>query len=130
MGMEVKLDAEAAASIAAAAIFESMTQDARDQVLRQAVQYLLTPEKDSRYPYGNVSTPLQKAFNSALSTASYQVVQEEIQKSPEVKQAILDILGPLIQGALTAQSTEHNTSLADTIGEAVGRWLAEQARKE
>ena len=125
--MEIKFDAEAAATIASAAIFDSMSQDARDGVIRSAVQFLLTPE-EQRYG-GRGSTPLQDAFNEAIQQAAFKAVQEKIANDPVVTQSIADILGPMINAALVAESELWNSGLANAIGSALGSWLAEQARK-
>lgn len=127
--MKVELDGSAVAEIASNAIFQSMSEDARESVLKQAVQILLTPEKDHRnHAYGK--TPLQLAFEQALHAAAYKAVQEKIAEDPEVRAKIDELLGPLILGAVKEESSTYNDSLATAIGAAVGNWLAARARGE
>lgn len=126
--MEIKLDAETVAGIASAAIFDSMSQEARDSVMKQALQFLLTPEKN-RNGYGVGETPLQTAFNSAIQQAAFKVVKEKIENDLEVQNHIRHILGPLLISALDAEAEEYNSSLADALGNALGVWLANQARE-
>lgn len=124
--MEIKLDAETAASIASAAIFDSMSQDARDTVLKQAVQALLTPDKGSYSSPGK--TPLQKAFEQAIEAAAFKAVREKIETDLEVQEAITKLLGPLLVSAMNAESENYNSSISEAIGKALGLWLAERAR--
>lgn len=127
--MEIKLDAEAASSIAAAAIFDSLSQDARDSVIKQAVQHLLTPTKDSRPGYyGSGKTPLQTAFDQALTNAAYKAVEEKVKNDPEIHAHIQELLGPLLNKTLEAEAEHFDTSLADKLGGALAQWLAEMAQ--
>lgn len=127
--MEIKLDNEGLATIATAAIFDSMTQQARDDVVRQALQYLLTPEKN-RNTYGvNTTTPLQDAFNAGIRTAAFRAVEEKIQNDPEVQNHIYGLLGPLLNSAMEAEAEDWNSGLADALGSALGAWLSTKARE-
>lgn len=128
-GMKLELDPESVQSIASAAIFDHMTQEARENVLKQAVEALLTPTP-SRGGYGIGKTPLQLAFERAITTAAHQAIQEKIANDPEVSAKIHELLGPLLNAALEAEAENYDTSLADHLGQALGSWLAEQARKE
>lgn len=128
--MEIKLDSEAAASIASAAIFESLSQDQRENVLKQAVQHLLTPEKETRPGYfGNGKTPLQKAFEQALSQAAYRAVEEHVKNDPKINEMIVNMLQPLIMPALEEEASQHNYLLSNKLGAAIADWLAEVARE-
>jgi hypothetical protein len=125
--MELKLDAEALQSVAATAIFQSIDADQRDTILQQAIRGLLVPDKNG---YGTLGqTPLQKAFDNAIASASYQVVRERIADDPRVSEAISELLGPMINSALNAEAENYDQTLATAIGAAVGNWLAEVARE-
>lgn len=126
--MEIKMDADSLAAIASAAIFDSMAQDQRDSVIKQAIQHLLTPE-ENRGRYGPGTTPLQKAFDQSIETAAYRVVQEKIANDPQVTKYIEELLSPMVISAISAEAEFYDSSLADAVGKAVGTWLGEQARK-
>ena len=126
--MEIKLDGEAVAEIASAAIFQSMSTDARENILKQAVQALLTPDKDSRYSPGYGKTPLQQAFESAIQQAAFKAVREFVETNEEIKAEIDKLLGPLILGVVKDQADRYDDSLAEAIGKAIGNWLADKAR--
>lgn len=124
--MEIKLDIDAVAGIASAAIFDAMSQDVRDSVIKQAIEFLITPEQER---FGTGKTPLQNAFDSAIRDASYKIVRDQIANNPEVEKGILELLGPLLTSAMNAEADQFNSSLSDTLGHALGNWLSEIARK-
>jgi hypothetical protein len=126
--MEIKLDAEAVAGIASAAIFDAMSADMRESVIKQAVQYLLTPE-ENRGRFGPGKTPLQNAFDQAIQQVAYKVVKERIEEDPVISEHIQSLIHPLMTQALNAEAVDYETTLADAIGSAMGSWLSELARK-
>lgn len=126
--MEITFDAEAAATIASAAIFDHMTQETRDHVIKQAVQALLTPETDARGYSQNKKTPLQIAFEQAIRDAAFKAVREKIQNDPKLEAAILELLGPLLKAGIEGEAKEYGSSLANALGDALGVWLSDVAR--
>lgn len=127
--MEIKLDGAAVAEIASAAIFQSLSEQQRENVLKQAVEALLSPDKNHHSTlYGK--TPLQQAFEQAIQQAAFKAVHEKIAEDPEVRAKIDELMGPLILGAVKEGAVRYNDSLSDAIGRAVGNWLAEKARGE
>lgn len=126
--MEIKLDTDAAASIASAAILQSLSEENKQAMIQQALQYLMTPERDRGY--GLSKSPMQNAFDSALHQAAHKVVQDHIASLPEVETAITDLLGPLLNGVVKKQSENWNDELAGVIGNAIGDWLADKARRD
>lgn len=125
--MDLKIDSEALGQIAAAAIFEQLSQDSRDTVIKQAIEYLLTPHKGPGYMVGR--SPLQIAFETALQEAATKAVREKIADDEEIKQHINELLGPIVNKALAVEAEKYRTELADAIGVALGNWLAEQAQR-
>ncbi len=126
--MEIKLDAEAAGAIASAAIFDSLDQSVRDDIIKQAVQHLLTPPKRDQYSSTLRMSPLQEAFNAALSQAAYKAVQEKVANDPEVSARIQELMGPVVNGVMEEEAARWDNTLSDLIGKALGDWAAEVAR--
>lgn len=127
--MEIKLDSESLATVAANAIFQEMDQATRDEVLKQAVKGLLTPSTST---WNRGKTPLQEAFDQALNNAARIAVEKTIRDDPVVSSHIHELLGPLVNSALEAEGVNYDSTLATKIGQAVGQWLAEcaQARRD
>lgn len=128
--MEIKLDAEAMAAVASTAIFEQMSEENRNLVLQQALQHLLSPMKQERYSSTPPKSPLQEAFELAIRQAAFTAVKEKIENDPELQAKIQELLGPLINSAMSAEAENYNTSLSEHLGSAIGMWLAEIARKQ
>lgn len=128
-GTQLNLDPETVRSIAAAAIFDQMNEETRENVLKQAVEFLLTPKKGDRFTYDVGKTPLQSAFDQALAQVAREVVQEKIGNDPRVKAKIEELLGPIVMGAVEGEAANHEYGLSEQIGKAVGNWIAEVARE-
>lgn len=126
--MEIKLDADAVKELASAAIFKSLSQESRDNAIQQAIQYLMTPEKNQNYS-GVTKTPLQAAFEQAIYAAARNVIADKIENDPAINASIYAMLGPLITPALEVESEVYNSGLADALGTALGFYLADEARK-
>jgi hypothetical protein len=121
------LDPESIQSIASAAIFDSLSAEARENVVKQAIQHLLTPEKDrNHYNYGK--TPLQRAFDQAIYSAAQKAVDDAVKNDPAVKARIDELLGPLITGAIDELSANYQDDFALKVGQALGNMLSDAAR--
>lgn len=127
MEASIKLDAESFAGIASAAIFDSLTEEARGDIIKQALEHLLTPESNRGFGV-KPTTPIQQAFNQAIQSVAFKVVRDKIENDPTITAEIEKLIGPMVLGAIDVESETHSTSLADAIGGAVGTWLAEAAR--
>lgn len=129
MTSQINLDPETVRSIAAAAIFEQIGEESREKVLQQAVQFLLTPKKGDRYTYGADKTPLQLAFDEAISQVTREVVKDKIAEDPRIKAKIEELLGPVVMGVLEESSAVYDLTLSDKIGQAFGDYIAEISRE-
>lgn len=127
--MELKLNSEAAAAVASAAIMQSLTEEYKEQVLSQAVQYLLSPPKGNTPSFRDGKTPLQEAFEQALTVAAHKAVADRIANDPQLNRAINDLLSPLITAALDEEAKNWDTTLASKLGQAIGDYLAQCARE-
>lgn len=125
--MELKLDSEAMGKLASKAIFDEMSEETRNNILKEAVKHLLTPKLERGHGYGK--TPLMLAFERGLEIAAFQAVQERIASDPQVKSAIQDMLGIVINAALDAEAANYDTTLANAIGSALANWLHEKVKE-
>jgi SpoVK/Ycf46/Vps4 family AAA+-type ATPase len=73
--MQLDIPSEQWGALIGAAVMQSVTQDNRDKLVREAVQHLLTPEKDYQ---GNRRSPLQIAFDDALRVRAGKYIEERI----------------------------------------------------
>lgn len=127
--MEIKIDGEAAASLASKAIFDSLDQATRDDVVKQALQYLMTPKKSDTWSSTPGKTPLQEAFDQAIWQVATKVVRDRVENDPEVTARVNELLGPLITKAIDGEAESgYKDALANEVGQALGNWLAAEAR--
>jgi hypothetical protein len=121
MSMELSINPEAAKEIVQKAIFDSLSQDARNELVGQAITALTLRPKKDRYAYSGPEprSPLEEAFDRAVVTIANQVVREYLEDE-EIKKAIQ----AQILAALDKIIQDKGTWLYDQIGLAVGQQVA------
>lgn len=119
----INLDPESLSIIVQKAILDSLTPEARDQIMVDAIANLLTIPKKEQYGR-QMDTPLQEAFKSAVHSAAVTVVRDMVQSDEAVQAKILELVSTPI-----AEITKGNwDGLPDRIGEAIGSTVAEWLR--
>jgi len=118
--MDITINPEAAQEFVQKALFDSLSQDARNELVGQALTALtLRPKKDRLYGSPEPRSPLEEAFDRAVVTIANTVVREYLEDE-EIKKAIqkqiLVALDKIIQ--------DKGTWLYDQIGLAVGQQVA------
>lgn len=88
--MQIQLDDSQLKSIITESIFLSLTEEKKASLLKESIQFLLTPAKG---PYSNESiSPLQRAYNQAINDVCREQVKEMLQNSSELKEQIKDLV--------------------------------------
>lgn len=79
MLVEIKLDSDAITAYAQKAVLEGMSDDVRDQIMKQAVMSVLVPERNA---YGRTpsKSPLQQAFESAVVQTARGIASEIVDR--------------------------------------------------
>jgi hypothetical protein len=99
------------------AILEQMDGEMRTLVIKQAIEHLTKPEESRGY-YGTKESPIQKAFNHAVETYSYQIVNQWVANSPEVRVAIERVMAESAE-ALIAADNDFRKIITDRLVQAV-----------
>lgn len=86
MGIELKLSDEQMREALSAALLAQMTDDARADVIKQAIAHLTKPSTPTNYSSDRRS-PIQKAFDLAIEQFCHQWARELITSTPEIKEA-------------------------------------------
>lgn len=127
MSTNLKLDPDSLAHIVQKAVLDSITPEARDQLLTDAIKSLLTIPKDDRPTYQRhtpLQSPLQDAFETAVHFAARKIVNDAIENDPKVQAAIRAVVHPLV-----ADLCEGNyQGLPEAIGSAFGKWLEDNKK--
>lgn len=121
MTTAIKLDPESLAVLVQKALIESIDEETREKILSDAIAQILLVPKDERPHYQRtepLKSPLTRAFEQAIDTATHKVVREMIDSDPRVVEKIREIAGevvnPLIDGTY---------DLSAVVGEAIGTAL-------
>lgn len=93
--MEIKLEDQQLKSLIGEAIFQSMDDQKRDALIKEAIYYLVTP-KSSNYS-GKMSSPLEDAFKQALYGITRDILADQLKNDPTVSDAVHGLLAEAVQ---------------------------------
>ena len=97
------------------AILDAMTQEAREKLIKDAIVYLMTPE---RAAYGQTSlSPIEGIFRAAVHSVAREVVTDIVQNDPSIREKIREIGGKVFERALSSE--EKLNQMATTLVEAM-----------
>lgn len=118
--MEVKLDTAGMQMLVEKAIFDGLTPEKREDLLRGAIQALMARTSSSSY---NSPTVLQQTFNDAARRVAEKIATDHLETDPEfqtnVKKLFADVAEKLFTGG---ESYEKLTEMmAQTIRSALTR---------
>lgn len=85
--MDVRLDQDAMNSLVAKAVFDGLTPERREELIRGAITALLAASKPTQYSSDRRSE-LQKAFDSAVYTAATKHAETALQDDPTFQTAM------------------------------------------
>lgn len=108
------------------AILDSITPEARDQMLAGAIDKLLAAPARGEFGYNayaaHKKSNLELAFERAIFNTAVKVASEELNADPRLRQRVQSMISPLISGIL---NEDHD----DAIKEAIGRAIVEVLRE-
>lgn len=82
--MDLKIDPSSMEAMVSRAIFEGMTQEHRDELIKQALASVLG--RSERNGYGTMlPSPLQSAFNSAAESVLHKIAHQKFSEDEEFK---------------------------------------------
>lgn len=102
--MKVDLDGLDLSGICSAAIMQSIDESKREQMISEAISYLLTPKRS----YGSSTTsPLQEAFEMAIRRAAVSVVESEIlTKDGQLDEKVSSVIREAVERAFSGNNRE------------------------
>lgn len=82
--MDLKLDQDAMQALVAKTIFESLTPEKREEILKSAIAYLAMPqEAGSGYGSRRRDSPLEAAFKTAAEYVTTRIVTEQLKEDAD-----------------------------------------------
>ncbi len=111
--MDIKLDPESLKDVVSAAILKSLDDTKRDVMIEAALKHLLTPQGGSAYH--KAESPLQTAFNNAVSFVATQIAKETLENDSSVKANIQALLNEAFVKVMSENREKTVSSIADAI---------------
>lgn len=113
--MDINISADQMRDIVSKAIFDSVTPEERERILKAAIVQLLTPEKP-QYGRGDAVSPLEVAMKSAAHTVATQIANQRLAEDAEFKANIESLFQDVARKLF---ATDIREKLVQTIAEAV-----------
>lgn len=109
----INLSPEAISSAISGAILGSLDAKTREDLIRQSLEHLLTPKKDSSW-HGQKLSPLQEAFNIAVTS----LARDEVKKNLETNQKVRSEIEKLVSDAFTKIFTTKRDEVVNKMADA------------
>ena len=118
--MEIKINEEAINSSIQKAIIDSLSEEAKTEMISKAIQYLMKPESKGRY--GSTISPLQAAYEQAAYKVSLDLVKAEVEKleSP-LRKAVEEVIHKGIEKWLSSDKESIVDKIADALSHVVSK---------
>lgn len=117
--MEFKIDKEAIKEVVSEAILRDIDKDTRDQIIKDAIKFLVTPPPKKSWSDQAELSPLQEAWQHAIRGVVGDFVHEEIKK-PEVKAVVDAHLSEALK-LMLSESFDFSRVVADAFTESFRR---------
>lgn len=119
---DIKINHDVMQTIVHKAILEGIGTEQRDLLMQQALQYLIT---EPRNTYGSPSpSPLQTAFNNAVTKAARLIVEELVSES-DLQDRIREWAGKALT-EYVSKDYELPDAIGFAMGEAIGKALRDR----
>jgi hypothetical protein len=109
--MEIKLDSINFQEVFTAAIMQSLDSDKKEQLIKGALQFLIT-KPSSGY---QSKSPIQDAFEMALRAETIQVARDYLKNSEEVTKALEGLIVDAVKKITTDARDKTVDKIADKI---------------
>lgn len=96
-------------NIASEAILRAIDQKSRDDIIRQAIEYLIKPDS-----YGG-KTPLERSFQAACYATCMEICRQQISESEEIKGKISSLVSAAVQKLFTERADVLVTKMANAL---------------
>jgi len=105
-------------------VLQQLDDGKREEIITQAIAHLMAPQKD-RYGSARNITPLQEAFNLAISQAVHRIAREMIDNNEEVQNKMRLEMGKAIETFFTTSYDAPGSLFGQKLAEAFSAWWCE-----
>lgn len=118
----MNIDESAMQAVIAKAVLESITPEARTELLEGAIKHLLTkPPKTTSYGADRES-PLREIFQSQVRTVADQLIREQLSNDPDFKAKVSALWADIVKA--TFDNEDRRNGMVDKISTAIGDALS------
>jgi Lhr-like helicase len=111
------IDENALRTIVAKAMFDTLTETKKEELLNQALTSIITPAKD---PYGRSSASIvEQAFRQHVDIEVRNIVRDIIQSDPRVKAKLTEAVTQTIENLLFKDSGKIANALTHSFWKAL-----------
>jgi hypothetical protein len=105
-------------------VLDQITPEQRNEIVSKAVAGLLGPRKDN---YGRVTvSPLEEAFNQAVTTVMHKIVREMVENNEEAKAKIAAMVGEALHSFFMNGTEYPGRDFHTKMAEAFSSWFHER----
>lgn len=98
---DLKIDEAQIKGLVAEGILSQLTEEGRQNLIKQAIEYLLTPPKSTdRYSTTTPKSPIQEAFENAATWVVRDVVKDIIEKDEAFKTTVNNMVTDTVAAAM------------------------------
>lgn len=117
--MDLRVDDDAMRSLVAKSIVDSLNQETRENLIKEAVRHVLaTPEQGSYF--GSKRSPLQQAFDRAVEQEAMRYAKEVLESDTSFKQQIQTLFADVAKRMFESEGRDKMIhDIASTITRAL-----------
>lgn len=123
MTLAINIDAEMLKNHVQAALFSALTQEKRDELIREALKSLMDPKKEANnyYGRGDGDSPLLAAMKSAAIEVTRKIALEYLQKDTKFQEQVRDLFHEAWNKCIAAGDVRQKVvdRMAENIGQAL-----------
>lgn len=111
--MDIKLNEEQMQSIVSAAIFQTLDEQQKEMMIKDALKHLMTAVP--RGSYGERYSPLAEAFHRAVQDQARKLATEMLENNAEINTKIQSLISEGVQQLMTDKREGTVLRIADAI---------------
>jgi hypothetical protein len=112
--MDLKIEQKDVAEFVSAALLTKLDQNARDELIKEALKTLISPPE--RNSYGQLQkSPLQEAFDQAVRRTTQTIAYDMIEENAEFKAKLKELITEAVEVLFTRKREDVTNKIADAI---------------
>lgn len=118
--MKIDLGDEQFRALTHKALFDAMSQETRDELVRSAIQTVISGEGGPKHGGYVRLSPLQEIFDKTVSKIAEEIALEMIESNPEYKEKIRSVV---VEGFDAIFSGENRAKTVERVSQAVNKGI-------